>query len=178
MLETDRLLIRRLTEDDAPFILGHLNEPTFIENIRDSGVRTLDDARRYLREGALLSYSQFGFGLYLVMLADSAQAIGMCGLLQRPDLPAPDIGFALDPPYWGRGYALEAARAVMEHGFGDLGLTEILAITSPGNERSARLLRRLGMEDRGLADRDGGVVRVFGRLAPTGSASERREVGG
>ena len=172
MLKTDRLLIRRLTEDDAPFILGHLNERSFIENIRDSGVRTLDDARRYLREGALLSYTKFGFGLYLVTLADSTQAIGMCGLLQRPDLPAPDIGFALDPPYWGQGYALEAARAVMEYGFGDLGLAEILAITSPGNERSARLLRRLGMEDRGLADRDGGPVRVFGCLAPASSASE------
>lgn len=170
VLKTDRLLIRRLTEDDAPFILGHLNEPSFIENIRDSKVRTLDDARRYLREGALLSYSKFGFGLYLVVLQDSAEPIGMCGLLQRPDLPAPDIGFALDPPFWGKGFALEAATAVMQYGFGPLGLPEILAITSPENERSARLLRRLEMEDRGLVERDGGQVRLFGRLAPTSSS--------
>ncbi|MFT4605060.1 MAG: ribosomal-protein-alanine N-acetyltransferase, partial [Rhodothermales bacterium] len=159
MLATDRLLIRRLTEDDAPFILGHVNEPTFIDNIRDSGVRTLDDARQYLREGAILSYQKHGFGLYLVLIEESSQPIGMCGLLQRPDLPAPDIGFALDPPFWGKGYALEAARAVMNYGFQSLGMTEILAITSPGNERSAQLLQRLEMEDRGLAERDNGTVR-------------------
>lgn len=162
MIETKRLLIRHLTEDDAAFILQHLNQPSFIENIRDSGVRTLDDARRYLREGALLSYARFGFGLYLVELLETGVPIGMCGLLQRPDLPHPDLGFALDPPYWGKGYGGEAAASVLRHGFADLQISEVLAITSPGNEPSARLLMSIGMEDRGIILRAGEEVRLFG----------------
>ncbi|NNE70639.1 MAG: GNAT family N-acetyltransferase [Rhodothermales bacterium] len=166
-LETKRLRIRLLSEDDAPFILQHLNQPSFIENIRDSGVRTLDDARRYLREGALASYAKFGFGLYLVEVKESGEPIGMCGLLQRPDLAHPDIGFALDPPFWGVGYGLEAAEAVLDHAFTELAATEILAITSLGNQRSARLLEKLGMEDRGLVERDGEQVRLYGvRASP------------
>lgn len=162
MIETERLLIRHLTEEDAAFILQHVNQPSFIENIRDSGVRTLDDARRYLREGALQSYATFGFGLYLLELRESRSPIGMCGLLQRPDLPHPDIGFALDPPYWGQGYGREAAARVLRHGFTDLQLSEVLAITSPSNEPSARLLLSIGMQERGEVVRDGEKVRLFG----------------
>ncbi len=92
--ETPRLLIRRLDATDAPFILRLLNEPSFLENIGDRGVRSLDDARAYLAKGPLASYEQHGFGLFHVSLKAGGDAIGMCGLLKRDWLDAPDVGFA------------------------------------------------------------------------------------
>src|SRR5690554_3626434 len=103
--ETARLVLRRLTLDDAPFILTQLNEPSFIQFIADRGVRTLDDARRYLEIGPLASYAQHGHGLWLAALKDSQAPIGLCGLLRRDNLDAPDLGYALLPAFWGQGYA-------------------------------------------------------------------------
>jgi RimJ/RimL family protein N-acetyltransferase len=144
VLDTSRLLLRRLTEEDAPFILGLLNEPSFIEFIGDRGVRTVDDARRYLLSGPMASYEQHGFGLYLVELRDRSIPIGICGLLKREQLEHPDIGFSLLPRYWSQGYALEAASAVMEYARQPLALGRLLAITSQHNARSAHLLGKLG----------------------------------
>jgi len=144
VLETERLSLRQLTEDDAPFILHLLNEPSFIEFIGDRGVRTLDDARRYLQAGPLASYEQYGFGLYLVQLRERGIPIGICGLLKRDQLEHADIGFSLLPEFWSEGYALEAAAAVVDYARVTLGLGRLVAITSPHNERSARLLGKLG----------------------------------
>lgn len=121
-----------------------LNEPSFVRNIGDRGVRTLADARAYIADGPAASYGKFGFGLYLVELKAQGTAIGICGLLKREALQHPDIGFAFLPAFWSQGYAHESALAVKRHGLGTLGLTRILAITDPENARSIRLLERLG----------------------------------
>jgi RimJ/RimL family protein N-acetyltransferase len=142
---TDRLLLRRLTGDDAAFVLEQLNEPSFIRNIGDRGVRTLDDARAYIADGPVAMYARHGFGLYLVTLKDTATPIGMCGLLKRDTLEDVDIGFAFLPRYWGKGYALEAASAVMAYGRDVLGIKRIVAITSLDNESSIRLLKKIGL---------------------------------
>lgn len=143
--ESERLVVRRLTLDDAPFVLALLNEPSFLRYIGDRGVRTLDDARAYLEAGPLAGYARHGHGLYLVTERDGGAAVGMCGLLRRDTLPDPDIGFAYLPAYWSRGYAQEAARAVLAHARRDLGLTRVGAIVQPDNAPSIRLLERLGM---------------------------------
>ncbi len=145
VVDTDRLVIRRLTLDDAEFIVGLLNQPSFLRFIGDKGVRTLDDARDYLLKGPLGSYDRFGFGLYLVALKDSAAPIGICGLLKREALDDVDVGFAFLPDFWSQGYAFEAAAAVLAHGRRDLGLGRIVAIVTPDNDRSIALLERLGM---------------------------------
>jgi ribosomal-protein-alanine N-acetyltransferase len=161
VIQTERLHLRKLTLDDAPFILKHVNEPSFIENIRDSGVRNLDDAEGYLTKGPLASYEKYGFGLCLMELRESKTPIGMCGLLKRDTLDFPDIGYSLDPAFWKKGYASEAAAAVLDYGFGELGMTRVLAITSPSNEASARLLLRLGMTDDGEVEYAGKPARIF-----------------
>lgn len=144
LLETSRLIVRPLSEDDAPFMLGLLNEPSFIRNIGDRGVRTIDDARVYIALGPIASYARFGFGLYLVELKAPQTAIGICGILKRDELPGPDIGFAFLPAYWSQGYALESATAVRDYARESLGLPRLLAIVSPSNTTSIRLLERLG----------------------------------
>ena len=79
VLETDRLRLRRLTPDDAEFMLRLLNELSFIENIGDRGVRTLDDARAYILKGPVASYERHGFGLWLVEEKDSRAPVGTGG---------------------------------------------------------------------------------------------------
>ena len=144
VLETDRLILRHLTTDDAEFVLELLNDPSFIRYIGDKQVRTLDDARAYVLNGPAKSYDTYGFGLNLVELKSDGTPIGICGLLKRDTLPQPDIGFAFLPAYWNRGYAFEAAAAVMD-ARETLGVDCVLAITSPDNEASAKLLNKIGL---------------------------------
>ena len=150
---TARLTLNALTLDDAGFILRLLNDPDWLAFIGDKAVRTPDDARHYLRAGPLAMYAQHGHGLYRVSRAGTGGApdetVGLCGLVRRDGLPDADLGFAFLPEGRGRGYALEAAQAVLAHGFNDLGLPRILAITLPHNLRSCHLLERLGMTVRG-----------------------------
>jgi RimJ/RimL family protein N-acetyltransferase len=145
VIETARLSLRQLTAADAEFILELLNEPPFIQNIGDRGVRTLADAARYILNGPVASYETHGFGLYLVELSASRAPIGICGLLKRDFLDDADIGFALLQRFWSQGYAYEAASAVMEYGRNVLGLKRILAVTAPDNPSSIRLLGKIGL---------------------------------
>jgi len=143
-LRTERLRVRELTAADAPFMLRLLNEPSFLQNIGDRGVRTIPDAESYIDRGPRAMYAQHGFGLCAVTLADEGTPIGICGILKRDTLPEPDIGFAFLPAYWSRGYAFEAASAVRDFARDTLALPGLLAIVSPGNVSSIRLLERLG----------------------------------
>lgn len=142
--ETPRLLLRHFALTDAEFILHLLNEPSFIRYIADKGVRTLDDARTYLETGPLASYAAYGFGLNLIALKDSGVPIGMCGILKREHLPEPDLGYALLPEYWSRGYALEAALAIISHARQVIRLPRLLAVTDADNGSSIRLLEKSG----------------------------------
>ncbi len=142
--ETDRLLLRWLTDDDGPFVLELLNDPSFIDNIADKNVRSVTDAVGYINSGPKASYRDHGFGLYAVDLKATGESLGICGLVRREGLDGADIGFAFLPRYWSRGYASEAAAAVMVHASADLALEHVLAITNPDNAASIRLLERLG----------------------------------
>ena len=146
VLETERLIMRRLAVDDAPFILELLNDPDWLKFIGDKGVRTLDAARDYLRNGPIAMYERHGFGLYLVELKAGHIPIGMCGLIKRDSLVDVDVGFAFLPSYRGRGYAHESTAAVLAHGKRDFGLKRIVAIALPGNAKSAALLEKSGMQ--------------------------------
>lgn len=145
-IETERLVIRHLSAEDAPFILDLLNQPSFLQNIGDRGVHNLQDAENYLRTGPMASYAKHGFGLFLVELKQDRSAIGMCGLIRREMLEDVDIGFAYLPQYWGQGYAFEAASAVMTFARQVIKLERIVAIVAPGNQRSIRLLEKIGLK--------------------------------
>ncbi len=146
IIETERLQLRRLSVDDAEFILRLLNEPSFIQNIGDRGVRTLEDARAYILKGPVASYEKFGFGLWMVETKPGATQIGICGLLKREVLEDVDIGYALLPEFWSQGYALESASAVMSYAREKLGATRVLAVVNADNQSSIRLLEKLGFQ--------------------------------
>jgi len=144
VLETARLRLRPMRAEDAEFVVRVLNDPDFLAHVGDRGVRSEEDARRYVREGPVASYERQGFGLLLVERRDSGEPIGICGLLKREVLPDADVGFAFLPRHRGQGYAFEAASAVVADARGRLCLEKVLAITSPGNTASIGLLRKLG----------------------------------
>lgn len=145
IIETDRLVLRWLTPDDAPFILELLNDPTWLRFIGDKGVRTLEDAKNYILTGPMDMYSRLGFGLFLTELKDGSIPIGICGLIKRDSLEDVDIGFTFLSRYQSRGYGYEAASATMAYGIEQLGLKRIVAITSKDNLGSATLLEKIGM---------------------------------
>jgi RimJ/RimL family protein N-acetyltransferase len=163
-LETPRLTLRRLQFDDAPFLVHLLNEPSFIENIGDRGVRSIEDAHRYLREGPLAMYAKHGFGLWHMARKDGV-GVGMCGLLKRDNLADVDLGYAVLPQFWGQGFAHEAAAATLRHGARKFGLERVLGVVSEGNTGSIRVLEKLGMSfERMLSMHDGEPpVRLYGR---------------
>jgi RimJ/RimL family protein N-acetyltransferase len=146
ILETERLHLRRLSTDDAEFILRLLNEPSFIQNIGDRGVRTVDDARGYIVKGPITSYEKFGFGLWMVETRSPIAPVGICGLLKRDVLEDVDIGYALLPEFWSQGYALEAASAVVLYAREKLGLKRVVAVTNSDNQSSIRLLEKMGFK--------------------------------
>jgi [ribosomal protein S5]-alanine N-acetyltransferase len=164
-LETPRLVLRRLEFTDAAFIARLLNEPSFLENIGDRGVRTEADAPRYLREGPMAMYAKYGFGLWHVSLKSDGTPIGMCGLLKRDTLPDADIGYAYFPEHWGKGYAFEAAEATLRHGADKFGLRRVIAVVSDGNAGSIRVLEKAGMQFERMHSMrpDEPDVRLYGR---------------
>ena len=162
-LETGRLVIRRFTKEDAPFALRLVNEPSFLANIGDKGVRTLEDAVRYLETGPIRMYSEHGHGMGLVTFRDTGAPIGFCGLIARDYLDAPDLGYAFVPEAWRQGFAFEAASAVLAWGRDVRGLSRVLAIVSPGNAPSIGLLGKLGFSyvKRMPVPPDGGEVALY-----------------
>lgn len=161
VLETERLILRRLAVDDAPFTRRLVNEPSWLEFIGDRGVRSEADAREYLRAGALASYERHGFGLWAVEIRGADTPIGICGLVKRDFLEDVDLGFALLPEFWGKGYAREAAAAVVDLARSDFGLRRLVAITAPGNRRSIALLESIGFTFEKTVNHPGGPAEVL-----------------
>ena len=146
MLETDRLTLHEITLGDAELMLAVWNDPAFVRYVGDRGIRTTDAAEEAMRQGVLRLYEEHGYGPFRIALKDSGEAIGISGLFRRDGLDDPDIGYATLPEYCGKGYALEAARAVIEHATTVLGLERLIAIISPENEASISLIGKLGFE--------------------------------
>jgi RimJ/RimL family protein N-acetyltransferase len=159
-MQTERLILRRLTAQDAGFMLEVLNDPSFLRFIGDRGVRTVEQSRDYILKGPADSYERLGYGMYLTELKDSHVPIGLCGLVKRDYLQEADIGFAFLPAFWSKGYALEAARAVITHARSDAGLPRLLAITSQDNAASIAMLRKLGFTFERLIQAPGESVEI------------------
>jgi RimJ/RimL family protein N-acetyltransferase len=146
VIETDRLILRKLSVDDAEFILELVNDPSWLKFIGNKDVKTIEDARRSISNKYVEMYNRLGFGLYLAELKGEGVPIGICGLIKRDALEDVDLGFAFLPGFRGQGYAYEAAVATMEYGKNVLGLNRIAAITVQGNEASIKLLEKLGFQ--------------------------------
>ncbi len=146
LLETKRLRFRQMIDSDAAFLLTLLNDPAYIAGVRDNGLRTIGDAHAYIRDKVLPGYTSPGFGPHPLELKDGGGVIGFCGLFRRKEFEAPDIGYALLPEARGRGFAMEAAQAMLEFARDRLGLRTLNGLTEPSNHASIRILRGIGMQ--------------------------------
>lgn len=144
IFDTERLRLRTLTEDDAPFYLEVVNTQGFIEFIGDRGIRTVEAARAAIAGGPVAMQATLGHSLYLVERKEDGAPIGMCGLIKRDTLTDVDIGYAYLPQFGGKGYATEAAAGTLAYAR-TIGIRRLLAITSPGNDASNAVLRKIGM---------------------------------
>lgn len=160
IIQTERLQLCQLCLDDAEFVLNLVNDPGWIRFIGDRGIHSIGQAEAYLQDGPMASYAVNGFGLYLVRRKADGQRLGMCGLLKRPSLPHVDVGFAFLAEFTGQGYGFEAATAVLHHAHSDLNLYPIVAITAPDNDRSIRLLQKLGLAFREMVSLSEGAPEV------------------
>jgi [ribosomal protein S5]-alanine N-acetyltransferase len=138
-LRTERLALTDVTQDDAEFVFELMNDPGWLMNIGDRKIRSLEDARTYIAE-------RFAKSLWLVVRDEAGQPLGMCGLVDRDGLDHHDIGYAFLGRHAGKGYATEAARAVLAHARGPLGHQTVLAITAPDNTASQRVLEKIGLK--------------------------------
>lgn len=166
ILDTQRLSLREFTPLDAPFLLRLVNEPGWIRNINDPGVRSVGDVLDWAEGRLFKAYRELGHGFWAVQRREDGALVGMCGLFKRPALPEPDLGYALLAEHEGHGYALEAARGCVAHARDALGWTTLMAITALDNPRSMGLLAKLGFVEQGQQLLEGyeGPSRIF-RLA-------------
>jgi len=145
LFETQRMRLRPVTVDDAELMLAIWNDPAFIRNVSDRGIRTVEQAREAIEGGAQKLFKDYGYGPYCMSLKTGGAMIGICGLFKRENLENPDIGFGVLPDYCGKGYAGEAAVAVVDYARNELGLDVLTAIVSPTNAPSIGLIEKLGL---------------------------------
>ncbi len=145
LMETKRLQLRGVTVEDHALMLAVWNDPAFIQNVADRGIRNEEQAREAIASGAQELFEEYGYGPYCMSLKSDGAMIGICGLFKRDNLDDPDIGFAVLPDYCGKGFAGEAAVAVVDHARGELGLANLTAIVSSGNTASIGLIEKLGL---------------------------------
>lgn len=148
-----RLAFRKPEPSDAPFYLQLMSDPDYIRFIADRGITTLEAACTFIEKNTLPSFEKNGgVGLWLVEEKSSGDPAGICGLVVRDGLEMPDLGYAFLDKFRGKGYAREAAEAVLLFSGAELGLGQICAITHPANSRSAELLLKTGFRASGQRD--------------------------
>ena len=143
--ETERLVIQPTTEADAAFILELLNTPKWIQNIGDRNVKSISDAKEYIKNRITLQFERLGYSNYTISRKSDQKKIGVCGLYDRDGLDGIDLGFALLPQYEGNGYAFEAAEKLLSAAVNEFKIDTINAITTKENRPSQRLLEKLGL---------------------------------
>lgn len=146
VLETERLQLFPFDSSDAEFLYELMNQPEWIEFIGDRGIESIASAERYVEMKLKEAYRLLGFGLYLLRLKSDGTPIGMVGFVKHPELEDVDIGFALHSPFTANGYALEATQSLLNYARTTLNLPRVVAIVTPNNQRSIRLIEKLGLQ--------------------------------
>jgi RimJ/RimL family protein N-acetyltransferase len=145
VIETDRLLLRKFTEDDAPLLYELNLDPEVIRYTHDPIV-DVEHAKKVLNEVILPQYVLYNHGRWAVQLKPNLEFIGWCGLKYLSETNEVDLGYRFMKKFWGKGYATEAALACTEYGFHRLNLQRIVGRALPGNLASIKVLEKCGMK--------------------------------
>ena len=145
LIETERLQLRLVSEDDADLILEMYNQPKFIEHIGDKNIRTVEDAQEYIVSRFLPQAERLGYGNFAIIRKSDGEKLGAVGIFERQGLDVHDIGFSLLPQFENHGYAFEAAKKLLDTAFANWNLKKVSAITSQTNFSSQKLIEKLGL---------------------------------
>ena len=143
--ETEHLLLKPTSTEDAGFILKLLNSPKWIEFIGDRNIHTEEEAKQYILEKMTPQLVKMGFSNYTVIRKKDTVKMGTCGLYDREGVEGVDIGFAFLPEFENKGYGFEAANKIKQVGFSVFKLAKIQAITTKENLASQKLIEKLGL---------------------------------
>lgn len=143
--ETERLIIKPTSQEDAVFIFELFNTPKWLKNIGNRNIGSPEMAKEYILSKMQPQLERIGFSNYTLIRKTDKVKIGCCGLYDREGLEGIDIGFAFLPEYEGQGFAFEAADKLKNVAFKEFGLHALSAITSKHNVASQRLLEKLGL---------------------------------
>jgi RimJ/RimL family protein N-acetyltransferase len=163
-LKTDRLVLRRLSRRDVDNLAALHSDAEVTQFIGLFG--NLDATKRIAQAEA--SWRDRGFGLMAIETADGGRFVGRCGLQEVPGRDDVELGWTLHREVWGRGYASEAAAACLRWGLDDLGLSTVVSLIHPHNERAARVATRIGMTHDGATQLRGINVDIFRAVAAQG----------
>ena len=149
VFETERLILKPTSKEDAGFILKLLNTPKWLQFIGDRNVKTLDAAKKYIQKKISPQFQKSGYGAYTLILKKDGTKIGNCGLYDREGLEGVDIGFAFLPEFEKQGYAFEAASKIKDLALNYFQVDGLKAITVKENIASQNLLKKLGFKSKG-----------------------------
>jgi len=152
---TSRLILKRVTIEDAPFIVELYNDPNFIKYIGDKGIKNNADAEQYIQTKFLSQFEDYGYGNYIVVHKEDQKKIGAVGIFHRPNNTIPDIGFSFLSNYEGKGYGFEASSLLKTIALSEFGLQKISAYTSEDNIASQKLIEKLGLSYVGMVNFEG-----------------------
>ncbi len=146
--ETDRLILRLQTYDDAQSLVEMNSDPEVVRFTGDFSMKNIAEARALLEERVFPQWPDFKMGRFAVTLKDNT-FIGWCGLKYHPETDEVDLGYRFMKRFWGKGYATESSRASLDYGFKTLKLERIIAKAMPDNKDSIKVMQKLGMTFRG-----------------------------
>lgn len=150
IIETENLLIREITLDDAAELFKLHANPEVQKYTGEPIVKSIEEIEKAIA-GRMIDYKKYGFGRWAVVLKNGKYFVGWAGLAYLPEFDEVDLGYRLLPEYWGLGIATEASRAILRYGFNTLQLNKIVAIALKEHEASIRVMEKVGMEFEKLA---------------------------
>ena len=145
VFETPRLILGQFTEHDAPLILRLNSDPEIVKYVHEPVLTTEEQAKKIIVDIILPQY-QKNLGRWATYTKSNNEFIGWCGLKYRPELDEIDLGYRLIRSAWGKGYATEAAKHTLEHGFNKLDLPLITGRAHIENIASLKVLEKIGMQ--------------------------------
>ncbi len=146
MLNTKRLNLRLINNEDAAFLYELMNSPTWHQMIGDRGVYSVEDALQYMQERMHPDLNEKGFVNHLMIEKETGIAVGTCSLHDRPGVAGIDIGYAILQEHEGKGYATEGAQAMVDLAFDQHQFKSVSAITTDENKGSCRVLEKLNFK--------------------------------
>lgn len=165
VLETERLILRTFTLEDAPLIYELNLDPDVIRYTFDP-IKDIEHAKEVLEKTILPQYALYNHGRWAVYQKSDMEFTGWCGLKARPERNEIDLGYRFRKKFWGKGYATEAAFACIKYGFEKLNLHSIVGRAIPDNKSSIKVLQKCGMIDMGEEMVDGYLHRTYKIINP------------